>query len=630
MGELMFLRARMARPLSAAAPSVGAARGGGWWTGREAAPPPLASRAGADRFLPMSRPGDRHEREADHIADRLAPAAEGAAARARRPGAGAAGVPDRTPPGFAAALGRARARGGEALPEGLREAAEAKLGRSLAGVRVHRDAAATALAAHIGARAFTVEGDLFFREGAFDPDTEAGRHLIAHELGHVVQQGKGAPAVQRDVDDKKDKSKDARDAGVADPAAIAEQVIGWMNFVDPEASGGVGDFAKAFAVLAPLDTSTLLAVLQELEKRKMLDLLYDHRGSGPEGARDRIAIAMLVVLAKAGKLRDRGTGPAHFKALSPADQGVLKAYPGVPAHWQTILFEGEAEEVDRLGRLQQQFEEDKRKAAEEAARKQAEADAKAKGMPPPAPEAAPKVGIGDVVEKEVEKRELKPIPKKQWTDLSEKDKDDWKRRAKAAFEKVRASIKGTELDKVLDGHDLLFDPERILDEGAYAFESGGDLHAGMSFVQDIERDPRNVWPTIAHEIGGHAAYGDTYASKVMNKFLESLPEADRKKFTGAKATGFFEAFQYAETEIFAALRERRYSVPETGLAPQYGGIRPDDNIELRLNGIDAAFPRAVGQAILLELNERVQADPKILARDKLYFVERVRKHGYTL
>src|SRR4029079_10416702 len=110
---------------------------------------------------------------------------------------------------------------------------------------------------------------------------------------------------------------------------------------------------------------TLFAVLQELEKRSMLDLLYANLGSAPEGARSRLAIAMLVVLARAGKLRDRGTGPKRFKMLDPVEQGAVKSFAApLPAHWQTILFEGESQEVDRLGHLQQQFEEDKRKAAE--------------------------------------------------------------------------------------------------------------------------------------------------------------------------------------------------------------------------------------------------------------------------
>ena len=53
----------------------------------------------------------------------------------------------------------------------------------------------------LNARAFTVGHDIAFAAGEFRPDTAAGRHLLAHELSHVVQQsggsrgGDGTPAL---------------------------------------------------------------------------------------------------------------------------------------------------------------------------------------------------------------------------------------------------------------------------------------------------------------------------------------------------------------------------------------------------------------------------------------------------
>ena len=55
-------------------------------------------------------------------------------------------------------------------------------------VRVHTD---SVLVGALGARAFTVGRDIFFAVGAWDPDSAAGRGLIAHELAHVVQQEAG-------------------------------------------------------------------------------------------------------------------------------------------------------------------------------------------------------------------------------------------------------------------------------------------------------------------------------------------------------------------------------------------------------------------------------------------------------
>ena len=40
--------------------------------------------------------------------------------------------------------------------------------------------------------AFTSGRDIFFRAGAYDPDSPAGSRLLAHELAHVEQQARGA------------------------------------------------------------------------------------------------------------------------------------------------------------------------------------------------------------------------------------------------------------------------------------------------------------------------------------------------------------------------------------------------------------------------------------------------------
>lgn len=414
--------------------------------------------------------------------------------------------------------------------------------------------------------------------------------------------------------------------------SVVDEVIARINHHDPEAAGGVGDYPKAFGLLTPLDTRTLLDVMGKLDGRSMLEPLHAYISAAPPDDRTRLRVAIIVVLARRGKIVDRIESAPMFKSLSPGDQTTIKGFAAsIPDHWQTVLFKGEGQEVDRLVGLQEQFLEGKRKAAEDAARKQAEADAKAKGNAPPAPEAAPKVGMDEVLDKEVASRAIPPIPTKEWDDLSDKDKNEvWPQRARTAFARIRASIKGTELEGVMAGADFEFQPRKMLERGGYAFQDGNKLVCGMSFIKDAEADPKNVWPTVAHEIGGHAAYGSTYAKKVMDKFLARLPEAERAKWTGAKATAFFDAFMYAETEIFAALRQRRYDIPETGPAPVNGGMGADQNIEIRLTSIDQAFPKEVGTAILLELNQRVQADNSILARDKAFFVAQAMKHGYTL
>ncbi len=62
-------------------------------------------------------------------------------------------------------------------------------GQDLSAVRVHDDAAANKSAARLGAQAYTAGRDIYFGAGRYQPETQAGRHLLAHEVTHSLQQG---------------------------------------------------------------------------------------------------------------------------------------------------------------------------------------------------------------------------------------------------------------------------------------------------------------------------------------------------------------------------------------------------------------------------------------------------------
>jgi hypothetical protein len=87
-------------------------------------------------------------------------------------------------------LGGARV-GGSGLPTAERTHVEGHLGCNLGGVRVHADSHAADLSARLSARAFTVGNDVYFGQGEYQPQTQHGRFLIAHELTHVAQQRQG-------------------------------------------------------------------------------------------------------------------------------------------------------------------------------------------------------------------------------------------------------------------------------------------------------------------------------------------------------------------------------------------------------------------------------------------------------
>jgi hypothetical protein len=576
---------------------------------------------------------------------------------------------------------------GRALPQDVVSPFEKVLKRDFSRVRLHSGPDAASRSRAIGARAFTIGDEVFVGDAQFNPRDARGRSLLAHELVHVVQQqiasshpiattalssegsaeseagrlsraaeqavatngGRTGPVGDLMVRQPAHGIQRQADAGPSDagptppatapaqgatPGDVADLVIAWMNYHDPMASAGIGDYDKAYAILKSVDADTMLQVLLEIERRQYLDLLASYSGAGRGDPRTEPYL--LAVKYRSRDLPDgeRARGPGLVGALDPADQAAVRTFLApLGTHKQEMFVSGPEAETSRLAQLTFDALEAKRKAAESAARAKAESEAKAQGKPPPAPTSAPKVGMGEVVEKEVESRKIKSLPTDAWDKLPDKAKKDWeKTRAPAAIAKIMTSIKGTELESTMKGHPIVFKPREMLVRGGYAYQDGNDLVCGMTFIQDAEKDPKNVWPLLAHEIGGHFEYGTTFASAIAKKLLAKLPEADRKTWTETKEgrTAWFDAYIYHETEIFSALRQRQYDVPVSGAPPTHGGIKPDANVDKRLRQLADAYPKEVATAILIELNRKVQASPTILDRDKKWFLAEVKKRGYSV
>ncbi len=88
--------------------------------------------------------------------------------------------------------------GSRPLPARLATAFGSELGADLSSVRVRTDAEAGRTAERYAAVAYTSGTAIGFAPGAYDPATDGGRRLIAHEVAHVVQQQRrpDAPRVQ--------------------------------------------------------------------------------------------------------------------------------------------------------------------------------------------------------------------------------------------------------------------------------------------------------------------------------------------------------------------------------------------------------------------------------------------------
>ncbi len=90
--------------------------------------------------------------------------------------------------------------GGQPLSEPTRAFFEPRFGADFSHVRLHTDTNAAQTAQSINAKAFTTGKDIVFNSGQYSPETFSGKHLLAHELTHVVQQGKepGQKAVNKE------------------------------------------------------------------------------------------------------------------------------------------------------------------------------------------------------------------------------------------------------------------------------------------------------------------------------------------------------------------------------------------------------------------------------------------------
>jgi len=89
---------------------------------------------------------------------------------------------------------RSQTTGGQPLSADVRGQMEPHFHADFSNVRIHTDPGAASLSNQLSARAFTYQNHIFFSRDQYQPGASEGRHLLAHELTHTIQQGH---AVQR-------------------------------------------------------------------------------------------------------------------------------------------------------------------------------------------------------------------------------------------------------------------------------------------------------------------------------------------------------------------------------------------------------------------------------------------------
>lgn len=86
---------------------------------------------------------------------------------------------------------------GRPLDGGTRDFMESRFGQDFGQVRIHTDAQAAESASAINARAYTSGSNIVFGSGEYQPETDSGKRLLAHELVHVGQQGGGRNSIAK-------------------------------------------------------------------------------------------------------------------------------------------------------------------------------------------------------------------------------------------------------------------------------------------------------------------------------------------------------------------------------------------------------------------------------------------------
>lgn len=170
-------------------------------------------RGGIQAKLLIGQAGDRHEQEADRVAEQVVqrmqpgkvtqpsvPAMQTKTAKEEDEGLLQTKPTNGTPQQSHSIESRlSNLRGaGETLPREARASMEHAFGSDFSSVRIHTNPTSQQLNRDLNARAFTHKSDIFFNSGEYQPQTTEGQRLLAHELTHVLQQSAAvSPALQK-------------------------------------------------------------------------------------------------------------------------------------------------------------------------------------------------------------------------------------------------------------------------------------------------------------------------------------------------------------------------------------------------------------------------------------------------
>lgn len=124
---------------------------------------------------------------------------------------------------------------GQPLPKQTRSFMESRFGHDFRQIRIHTNLSSDQMNRSLNAQAFTHQHNIYFKSGKYRPESNVGKHLLAHELTHVVQQSALNPPVQqlqRDPESAAPPSPTTSPTSPTNPASAGLSVsMGGLSFL---------------------------------------------------------------------------------------------------------------------------------------------------------------------------------------------------------------------------------------------------------------------------------------------------------------------------------------------------------------------------------------------------------------
>lgn len=155
--------------------------------------------------LEIGKEDDEHEKEADSVANKVMCMKEnttgqmnsGAPAVQKMSTGSQKGIiaPPKVEKGINSGKGS-----GQSLPKDFQQEMGTKVRSDFSMVKIHDDNKSAEMNNEVGAKAFTHGNDIYFNQNQYNTSSTEGKHLLAHELTHTIQQGNSIkPTVQRKI-----------------------------------------------------------------------------------------------------------------------------------------------------------------------------------------------------------------------------------------------------------------------------------------------------------------------------------------------------------------------------------------------------------------------------------------------